>query len=304
METTSAASVSRFTTETQFLFVPDGNLGVRLLGIDTPEVSFEFPNTSGSFISIKDQRWNDFLSTPFDDKWGPYQEPVSERLKHWIAARTTGQPGTAHYQHATAATDTLRQLIEYDMRMMNQSVETFSYYLTFGFEVMDGYGRFLCHINRNQPNRDIPTRRPPSYNLRMLERGQAFPYFIWPNINPWDRPESITAAVIPPDKVQNLVESNGELQRAREAVQNARQKHFGLFDAMDPLLLEPFELRFLSRRQLPSRYVIDLNANDGILIHPSEYFRVPLAEDRLWIPPAYVPLFEKSGWTISQLSST
>jgi endonuclease YncB( thermonuclease family) len=277
---------------------PNGNLGVRLLGIDTPEVSYLFPEPGGRFISLSDSRWNDLLTSPFDSRWGEFTDPVSERLKQWIAGRTTGVPGTLHYQHAVAATEAFEALVEYDMKVMGQTVESFGYYLNFGFEVMDGYGRLLCHINRNQPHPTQPTRRPPSYNLRLLERGRAFPYFIWPNINPWNRPDSVTAAVIPAGKAAEMAESDRELQTARAAVQAARERHLGLFDAMEPMLLEPFELRFLSRRQLPSRYLIDLRSDSNVLIHPGNYPTVPHPEDRLWIPPAYVPLFEKSGWEV------
>ena len=84
----------------------------------------------------------------------------------------------------------------------------------------------------------------------------------------------------------------------RTFVQKAREKHLGVFDAMSPLLLEPFELRFLSRRGLPSRYVIDLSSDSDEMIHPHSYYRVANPEDRMWIPEVYVPFFEKQGWKV------
>ncbi|MEZ6064079.1 MAG: hypothetical protein R3C19_27350, partial [Planctomycetaceae bacterium] len=58
------------------LFVqPDGNLGVRLLGIDTPEISFMFPSPGGGFVGLDDDRWNEFLAAPFDDRWGAFSRP-------------------------------------------------------------------------------------------------------------------------------------------------------------------------------------------------------------------------------------
>jgi endonuclease YncB( thermonuclease family) len=38
---------------------PSGNLGVRFLGIDTPEVSFQLPGDR-AFRSIADKRWVEF----------------------------------------------------------------------------------------------------------------------------------------------------------------------------------------------------------------------------------------------------
>ncbi len=277
---------------------PKGNVAVRLLGIDTPEVSFAFPSPKLRFVDLGKDEWNQFLSSPFDDRWGAFSTSVPAELKTVIQSKVVGQPGTSHFEHATKATDGFRQMVTDDMRIMGQDLDSFGYYMNFGFEIMDGFGRFLCLINRDQPDRDKPTRRPPTYNMRLLQKGLAFPYFIWPNVNPWDRPDSIMQAVIPPGKAKQMAESDSELVMARGHVKRARANHVGIFDAMDPLLLEPFELRFLSRRELPSRYVIDLTSDSDRLIHPHNYFSVPNSEDRLWLPSIYVPLFEKAGWKV------
>lgn len=278
--------------------VMNGNLGVRLLGIDTPEVSFAFPGPKFEFVNLSSDRWEQFLSTAFDEKWGQFDKKMSGGLRSFLDAKLVGSPAAAHNEHAQNATRVLRELIEKDMQIMGQDLASFGYYLGFGFEVMDGYGRLLCTINRNQPQRTVPTPRPPTYNLRLLERGLAFPYFIWPNISPWDRPDSIGDAVIPPGKAAEMADANRELTTARNHVKAAREKHLGVFDAMNPCLLEPFELRFLCRRQPPSRYVMDLESDSDRLLRPEDYYKIPNSEDRLWIPSIYVPLFEKHGWKI------
>jgi len=282
--------------------MPKGNIGVRLLGIDTPEVSFVFPGPKFRFVDLDKPEWNDFLTTPFDSQWGAYHGgpagAVPDDLRTWIQSKVVGQPGTVHAEHAATATDGLRAMITQDMEIMGQTAETFGYYLAFGFEVMDGYGRFLCTVNRDQPSATVPTPRPATYNMRMLQQGLAFPYFIWPNMNPWDRPDSVAKAVIPPGKAQELASTDRELQMARSAVQQARTQHLGVFDPMNPLLLEPFELRFLSRRGLPDRYVINLTSDSDEMVHPHNYFHIPNPEDRLWVSSIYVPLFEKHGWKV------
>ena len=283
--------------------MPKGNIGVRLLGIDTPEVSYVYPGPKFMFVDLKDARWNEFLKTPFDNRWGTLKVTFSDSLKSFIQSKVTGEPGTSHDHHAQRATDRFREMVSQDMKVMGQDLASFSYYLRFGFEIMDGYGRFLCTINRNQPKQDVPEPRAPTYNMRLLEEGLAFPYFIWPNINPWDRPDSVAKSVIPPGKAKNMAENDSELVMARTRVQQARERHLGVFNMTSPLLLEPFELRYLSRRDLPSRYVIDLTSDSNHLIHPGNYFSIPHPEDRLWIPAVYVPLFEKAGWkTISDHS--
>ena len=188
---------------------------MRLLGIDTPEISFAFPGPKLFFMGLENPKWNDFLTTAFDNKWGEFRATVPEPLKMWIQSKVVGQPGTVHHEHAQKATDELRSLITKDMEIMGQDLNSFGYFLTFGFEVMDGYGRLLCTVNRDQPDRSVPTPRPPTYNMRLLQLGRAFPYFIWPNMNPWDRPESVDKAVIPPGKAKELASTDRELLMAR-----------------------------------------------------------------------------------------
>ncbi|MCA9060700.1 MAG: hypothetical protein KDA85_19445, partial [Planctomycetaceae bacterium] len=273
----------------------NGNVGVRLLGIDTPEISFVLPGASPRFVGLDDPQWAAFLTDPLNEQWGP-MIALPELLKHWLAARIGPGAAAAHYQHAVLARDDLQRMIARDLTEMKQTPEEFGYYMNFGFEVMDGYGRLLCIINRDQPDANLPTPRPRSYNLRLLEAGRAFPYLIWPNINPWERPGSVVDAVIPPGAARQLAIQDSELRTVRAAVRFARDSHRGIFDAMSPALLEPFELRYLSRRSGPERALIDLNADSDQLIHPLNYPSVPNAEDRLWIPAQYIPLFEAHGW--------
>ena len=272
----------------------NGDVGIRLLGIDTPEVSFMFPE--GGFVSIENQKWKDFLADPLSDRWGPMTTKIPEGLHYWIKARIGPDVAQAHYDHARASEAVLEKEVEKDREQMGQSLDDFGFYLAFGYEVMDRYGRLLCLANRNQPERNIPTRRPPTYNLRLLEQGAAFPYFIWPNINPWDKQESMSDAVVLPGTAKSVMSKNEEIRRARESVTRARAAHRGIYDASNPLLLESFELRFLARRGGPSRYLIDLTRDDDVLIHPLNYYTVPHSEDRLWIPGVYVPLFVEHGW--------
>jgi hypothetical protein len=46
----------------------------------------------------------------------------------------------------------------------------------------------------------------------------------------------------------------------------------------------------------PDRWVIYLSDDGVFLIPPQEYYTVSEAEDRLFIPEEYVPLFVEAGW--------
>jgi hypothetical protein len=87
--------------------------------------------------------------------------------------------------------------------------------------------------------------------------------------------------------------------------------------------LLPFELRFLvernygrtndipvlsirredsddrARKKPLLRYVIDLSIPDKpVLMKPNQYYRIKNYEDRLFIPPEFVPLFREKGYDI------
>ncbi len=163
---------------------------------------------------------------------------------------------------------------------------------------MDGYGRLLGYVHPDQPGTPAAQRRP-SYNRRQLDRGLASPYFIWPNLDPYRPQTALVKAVPPPGDIAPATASSaqrGELNRARTAVRTAREQHLGIYAEQNPLALQPSELRFLSRRKPPERWVIDLSAGDDQILAPQLSYTITNHEDRLYIPDEYIPLFEQAGW--------
>ncbi|HEU4740333.1 MAG TPA: hypothetical protein VFS50_01895 [Meiothermus sp.] len=263
-----------------------GGFGVRLLGVDAPEISFRLPGSS-NFAEISDPRWETFLSDPF----GPDLKLPAGLKKH--LEQSVG-PGCAtnHYTHARKAEVALEREVRADLKALGKTAATFNFFLVFAHETMDRYGRFLAFINRDQPT----GQRPLTYNERMLEQGRVIPYFFWPNINPFRKQPSVVDAVIPPFKAKTIADSTPTLRRAMDWVRQARANGVGLFEKKNPLRLLPFELRYLADRRVPERWTIDLSHNTDVLIPPGEYYRVPNPEDRLFLPPEYVPLFVQKGW--------
>jgi endonuclease YncB( thermonuclease family) len=272
-----------------------GNFGVRFLGVDAPEISFTLPGET-AFTGLSNPKWETFLSDPFAGTLPAFSPPLDLGLLNHLQGRVG--PGTAgnHSQHATVAEDALEAEVQNDIAVLGQTKDTFEFYLEFAHEVMDGYGRLLAYINRNQPNPNQPAPRPLRYNDRLLQQGRVSPYFIWPNIDPFVNESSLTAAVPDPGTAATLEDSAPALKRARQSIQAARLAGIGIFAALNPLALQPFEIRFLARRQPPARWVIDLSKNDSTLIHPQKYFTVANIEDRLFIPEEFVPLFVEAGW--------
>lgn len=273
---------------------PIGNLGVRFLGVDAPEISFTLPRLR-QFIGLSDPRWEAFLSNPFDAGLPPFHPVLTPDLLAHLKQRTGPGAALNHSQHAAAAEQALEQEVLNDIAALGKTEETFQFLLSFAHEVMDRYGRLLAFVNRLQPS-ESKLKRPLSYNERLLKTGRITPYFIWPNINPFRRQDSPIKAVIPPGKASEIASKEKTLADARKWVREMRKKKIGIFDAQNPLRVLPFEIRFLSQRRPPDRWVIDLSKSDDTLIQPQNYDTVANMEDRLFIPAEYVPLFVEAGW--------
>lgn len=270
-----------------------GNFGARFLGVDAAEISFNLPG-SNAFTSLGDPRWEDFLSKPLSTVFGKFNPGLASGLRKYLKDHIGPGCATNHYSHALAAQAALEDEILKDLAEMGSSRETFEFYLAFSHEVLDRYGRMLCFINRNQEDGNLPSPRPLYYNERLLASGSVIPYFIWPNVSPFRKFTNILEAVIPPFMANQI--QDPRLGDARQDFANARQQQIGVYAAVNPLRLLPFELRFLAQRRAPNRWVIDLSKSDNRLVHPQEYYTIPNPEDRLYIPEEYLLLFKKKGW--------
>ncbi|WP_336215743.1 thermonuclease family protein [Nonomuraea sp. LPB2021202275-12-8] len=279
----------------------DGNLGVRLLGVDAPEVSFQlprnpdFPDFPKGFARIGHPAWTTFLADPFAK--GYAELPLRAALRAHLLTKLGPDAAANHAAHAAPATQALKDMIQGDITEQGHSDATFKLRLAFAYEILDRYGRMLCYVNREQ--RDRP--RPDPYNERLLEAGHVVPYFIWPNVDPFVRQEGRVADAVPAPGTAGTIAEEGALGRARHAVQRARAAGLGLWDHAAPLAVLPFELRFLAQRRAPDRYVLDLSDTARELLHPQSYFRVPHPEDRLFVNAEHAPLFAQKGWSVPPL---
>jgi hypothetical protein len=271
-----------------------GSASVRFLGIDSPEVSIDLVVAQGG-NDLDSPQWENYLTDPFAPQFGPFE--LDADLVAHLRPRFGPGAGVNHRLHANNAQTTLIGLVQSDMAALGQDANTFRYFLAFSFEVFDSNGRFLAFINRNQPNANLPSPRPLPYNERMMEQGAALPYFIWPNIDPF-RDMSLLEAVIAPGTAKQVAQETPALRRARDFIRQARTNGSGVFEPANPLRFEAFEIRYLARREAPSRAVIDLSRDDDVILRPQSYFRIPNPEDRLFIPSAFIPLFVSRGWRL------
>lgn len=272
------------------------NFSSRFLGIDAHEISFTL-RADDTFVATGDARWKQFWTS------GAWRDlPLKRSLASHLAARIGNGEAVAanHHRLAKAAERALTELIVADMQAAGTDNEGFEFFLAFGYEMLDGYGRLLCYLH---PERSlfVPPAVAPvaSYNERLLATGAVVPYFIFPNLQPFMAGRPFDVGAIAPRGFWSAVEKAGKLAAAREAVARARDGRVGVFAQDDPLIVLPYELRYLARAnsQGPDRYVIDLGRpGHDRLIKPHKYWQIDRLEDRLFVPPELVPLFVLNGW--------
>ncbi|MEY3194806.1 MAG: hypothetical protein RIQ78_903 [Bacteroidota bacterium] len=279
----------------------DRNLGVRLLGIDTPEISFEIPG-SGTFVALSSPKWDDLFTS------GAWKRGLvlDQGLLKDLEQRIGNGSGVAknHADHADAAQKSLEIIMEQDLAASGKPKEDFRQFMAFAHEFLDSYGRLLCYLNSGSENYSDPSIANAikrwSYNERQLMSGWAVPYFIWPNVQPFLNNQPFNRDNVTPAGFWSRIKKSGKLNTARDAVSMARSQGIGVFNPDNLLRVMPFELRFISRKKGPERYVINLREVGGnLLLEPSQYYTIPNPEDRLHIPPEYLPIFLAYGWKVS-----
>jgi hypothetical protein len=187
---------------------PNSFLNTRLLGVDTPEVSFSLPSET-TFPSIGGERWAGFLDDPFAPGLPAFDPRLPDALRaHLLGAVGSGCAPTT-FVHAKAAEAELQDLIQADVDDSGGSVAELGLFLAFAHDVIDRYGRLLAFVHR-----DDPVAQPRPYNEHLLAGGVALPYFIWPNVAPFIREADVPEPGVPI--------GGAHLDAARNAVATAR----------------------------------------------------------------------------------
>jgi hypothetical protein len=267
----------------------EANVRLCLLGIDAPELSLPLPGCE-TFVPTNHPDWEAFLADPFSPNLPVL--PVEPGLRANLLARIGSRCGENHHKHALAASRGLETEIAVDLAATGKRPEDFRFKVRFEREAIDAYGRLLGWISIE----DTPDWRPLTYNHRMMLKGLAMPYYIWPNVSPFRFAPDLRSAVPMPGSIARIAEEDHRLARSRAWFQANRESGVGVFDDEDPLRLHAFELRYLSQRKLPDRWVIDLSRNDDVLLHPQHYYQIEQPEDRLFVPDEYLELFLAKGW--------
>ena len=117
-----------------------GNFGVRLLGIDAPEISFTY--SEECLTSLNNVKWEEFLKEASSYLY------LDQGLSNYLRSKIGIGPASNHYRHADAAQKALELEIANDMKELGLSKEDFQFFMAFAHDIMDRYGRLLRFINK------------------------------------------------------------------------------------------------------------------------------------------------------------
>ncbi|HEV8690741.1 MAG TPA: hypothetical protein VGQ91_10625, partial [Ideonella sp.] len=139
-----------------------GNFGLRFLGIDTPEISFQLPGKK-AFTAIDKPEWEAFLADPFAPEHG--QLLLDGALHEHLLSKVGPGCGANHAGFAQQAQAFLEHEVGADRDALGMTNESYRLFLRFATDVVDRYGRLLAYVNRDQKE---SAGRPMTYNERLL----------------------------------------------------------------------------------------------------------------------------------------
>ena len=171
---------------------------------------------------------------------------LEKPLRNYLRPRITEESIEIHKNLGFLATEYLESILEEELTA------------SFKRQVLDRYGRPLIYL--------LTRDGQENYNLRLIRSGWAIPYFIYPN------------AVSPTDEGEWNYDT---ITTAQDAALEARESNLGIWRHIHNTLI-PMELRFLTQRELPSKYCADLQHN--LLYPPQQSFKISI-EKRLFFYP-------------------
>jgi endonuclease YncB( thermonuclease family) len=229
---------------------------IRMLGIDAPELHYQgaTETTPGKY----DEAFNTFLTKEGKD--------LDAGLKQHLAKKLVNKACGRHIAAGKVSHDHFLAIAEKRLARKGKNGKPISPRHIFAMvskEVFDKYGRMLAYVNASYEKKEretIPESKRPTFNLQMLQEGQAVSLLIYPNI---------------PKKA--------DLELVQAAVHKARTANKGFWKGPDNLMLS-YEFRWIvdtikEKRNGPDRYCADIS--DGKLYQPQHYYRVQ-PENRLF----------------------
>jgi endonuclease YncB( thermonuclease family) len=142
---------------------PEVKMGVRLLGIDAPELHFPLGSTPEAQDPV-------FAKLP---KLKAYKN-LPQALRDYLAPRLEGA-GTRQKKWGLAAKAAFEAIVKDGLAIPGKAAKR-QLFMACGAEVLDRYGRILAYVGPYIPKSERGEKPAPStFNLQMLQGGWAAP---------------------------------------------------------------------------------------------------------------------------------
>jgi endonuclease YncB( thermonuclease family) len=231
---------------------PTIQVPIRMLGMDAPELHYAGATEAnpGKYDKAMEK---------FAKGKGKNLDPG---LLKYLKPKLKAEPSTRHIAAGKLASDHFHKILAERLNTGKPLVLR-TLFTMVSEQVFDKYGRLLAYVapSYTKAERDkIPVAKRPTFNLQMMQDGQAISLLIYPNV-----PKPADLALV------------------RAAVKAARQYQRGYWGSAKPLL-HAYEYRWIAdtitgKRNGPDRYCGDFTT--AKLYKPEHYYRVP-DENRLW----------------------
>ena len=162
---------------------------------------------------------------------------LTKSLRYYLWPKLTEESVEIHKRLGIQATEYLESILVEEMKA------------SFKNQVLDRYGRALVNLWCRESLSNCEGLN--SYNFTLVRSGWAIPYFIYPN------------AVSPTQEGEWEFDT---IEMMQDAATEAREENLGIWECIHDVLI-PMELRFLIRREIPSKYCADLKSNQFRVLH-------------------------------------
>jgi len=131
-----------------------GNFSIRFLGVDTPEMTFQYPEVGssddGKWLSIS--KFDAYLSDPFSPSFlnsDAFKNSLGDELVNHLRKYLRPDCAKIHRALAEKAQTALEDMIIEEYVERAKDGKHYSFFMAFSHDVMDRYGRLLCYLYRN-----------------------------------------------------------------------------------------------------------------------------------------------------------
>lgn len=248
---------------------PNIRMPIRMLSIDTPEVTAKSENRAGAIDG-------EFSELATWIRQG--QAPVSNSFRDYILPKLdTGNAGTLQFEQGNEASTFYKA--RSDERLTRDNGRKRNLFIRTGDNQFDNYGRLLAYVAPSYSKAEraqMSRRERATFNLDLIESGWAAPFVLFPAIpGELDLPIFLDVAVSAKDsgvgQYSNPLSLYGYEYRMCEKLHNITQK-----------LVSGQSISFPDQLKWRSRYCADMRSRE--LFGPENYMAIP-EPYRIWIWP-------------------